>query len=243
MKTKVWAHRGASAYAPENTLEAFALADRMGADGIELDVQLSRDGEVVVVHDETIDRVSSGTGFVKDSTLAELKAMHFSRLHPEYAGAVIPTLREVYELLRDSRMTVNVELKNSIIPYPGLIEKTLKITADCGMKDRVIYSSFFHPGLLEVKRLQPDAETGMLYSDGLYHAAEYAKDKLHVDALHPALYHMQDPALLKEAAEKGLAIHVWTVNEAADMERLIRDGIDAIITNKPDLCRKCAEQS
>ena len=80
MKTQVWAHRGASAYAPENTLEAFRLAAEMGADGVELDVQLSRDGELVVAHDETIDRVSNGTGYIKDYTLAQLKKLSFNRL-------------------------------------------------------------------------------------------------------------------------------------------------------------------
>lgn len=90
MKTKVWAHRGASAYAPENTLEAFRLAAEQKADGVELDVQLSKDGELVVIHDETIDRVSNGSGYVRDYTLEELKRFHFNRLHPEYAGCAHP---------------------------------------------------------------------------------------------------------------------------------------------------------
>ena len=100
MKTKVWAHRGASAYAPENTLEAFLLAAEHGADGVELDVQLTKDGEMVVVHDEEIDRVSDGSGFVKDYTLAELKTLNFNKTHPEYQDVKIPTLREVYEALK-----------------------------------------------------------------------------------------------------------------------------------------------
>ena len=100
MKTKVWAHRGASAYAPENTLEAFLLAAEQGADGVELDVQLTKDGEMVVVHDEEIDRVSDGSGFVKDYTLAELKNLNFNKTHPEYQNVKIPTLREVYEALK-----------------------------------------------------------------------------------------------------------------------------------------------
>ena len=98
--TKVWAHRGASAYAPENTLEAFLLAAEQGADGVELDVQLTKDGEMVVVHDEEIDRVSDGSGFVKDYTLAELKTLNFNKTHPEYQDVKIPTLREVYEALK-----------------------------------------------------------------------------------------------------------------------------------------------
>ena len=107
MKTQVWAHRGASAYAPENTLEAFRLAAEMGADGVELDVQLSRDGELVVAHDETIDRVSNGTGYIKDYTLAQLKKLSFNRLFPDFKDARIPTLKEVYELLKPAGLTVN----------------------------------------------------------------------------------------------------------------------------------------
>ena len=113
MKTKVWAHRGASAYAPENTLEAFLLAAEQGADGVELDVQLTKDGEMVVVHDEEIDRVSDGSGFVKDYTLAELKNLNFNKTHPEYQNVKIPTLREVYEALKPTGMTINVELKTA----------------------------------------------------------------------------------------------------------------------------------
>ncbi len=90
MKTKVWAHRGASAYAPENTLEAFQLAVDQKADGVELDVQMTKDGKLVVIHDETIDRTSDGHGRVMDYTLAELKRMHFNRPHPEYADAASP---------------------------------------------------------------------------------------------------------------------------------------------------------
>lgn len=97
MKTKVWAHRGASAYAPENTLEAFLLAAEQGADGVELDVQLTKDGEMVVVHDEEIDRVSDGSGFVKDYTLAELKNLNFNKTHLEYQNVKIPTLATVYK--------------------------------------------------------------------------------------------------------------------------------------------------
>ena len=127
MKTKVWAHRGASAYAPENTLEAFLLAAEQGADGVELDVQLTKDGEMVVVHDEEIDRVSDGSGFVKDYTLAELKILNFNKTHPEYQDVKIPTLREVYEALKPTGMTINVELKTGIFWYKDL-EKKLRET-------------------------------------------------------------------------------------------------------------------
>ena len=100
MKTLIWAHRGASQYAPENTLISFEKAVEMGADGVELDVQLTSDGTVVVAHDESLERVSDGTGYIKDHTFAELRRLNFNRVHPEYERAQIPTLEEVYDLLK-----------------------------------------------------------------------------------------------------------------------------------------------
>jgi len=234
--TKIWAHRGASAYAPENTLEAFRLAVEQQADGVELDVQLTKDGKVVVIHDETIDRVSSGQGYVKDYTLKELKKMSFNKLHPEYQGAKIPTLKEVLELLKPTDLTVNIELKTGIVPYKGIEKKVLKLVKKAGMEDRVIYSSFYHPSLLKIKKLNPEAKTGILYSDGWVRVPSYAKE-LGVDAIHPATWHMQAPKLLEKAKKKGLAVHVWTVNDPDLMKSLAEQGVDAIITNNPDVCR------
>ena len=107
-KTKVWAHRGASGYAPENTLDAFRKAVEMGADGIELDVQMTKDGELVVIHDETIDRVSNGKGWVKDYTYEELKKFNFNKTHLEYTKEEIPTLEQVYRLIKLTNLTINV---------------------------------------------------------------------------------------------------------------------------------------
>ena len=104
MKTKIWAHRGASGYAPENTLEAFELAIHQNADGIELDIQLTKDGEIVVAHDEKINRVTGKNGWIKDYTLKELKQLPFNRTHPEFTKACIPTLKEVYELISPTNL-------------------------------------------------------------------------------------------------------------------------------------------
>lgn len=175
MKTKVWAHRGASAYAPENTLEAFLLAAEQGADGVELDVQLTKDGEMVVVHDEEIDRVSDGSGFVKDYTLAELKILNFNKTHPEYQDVKIPTLREVYEALKPTGMTINVELKTGIFWYKDLEKKVLELTKEMEMEDRVIYSSFNHYSIAKILELDPKASTGILYADIIYDVVNYAK--------------------------------------------------------------------
>ena len=234
---KVWGHRGASQYAPENTLDAFQLAEEQGADGIELDVQLTKDGEVVVCHDEKIDRTSDGTGYLKNYTLKELKALHFNRTHPEYKNAVIPTLREVYELVKPGKMLVNVELKTGIFTYPGIEEKVLRITKEMDMEDRVIYSSFGHQSLVLIRELKPDAVTGMLYGDRPVNVIPYARDILKVNALHPAIYHLSDETLVRDAHKNGLAVHVWTVNEQPYIEACLKQDVDAIITNRPDYVR------
>ena len=151
MKTKVWAHRGASGYAPENTLEAFEMSVKQQADGVELDVQLTKDGELVVLHDETLDRTTDGKGFVKDYTLKEVQALKAVKTHPEYQTGRIPMLAEVYDLLKPTGLEINVELKTGIFFYPGIEEKVLKLTKEMGMEERIWYSSFNHYSLKKVK--------------------------------------------------------------------------------------------
>lgn len=237
---KIWAHRGASAYAPENTLAAFKKAMDMRADGVELDVQMTRDGEIVVTHDESIDRVSSRTGYVKDYTYDEIRKFNFNNHMKGYDFEQIPTLREVYELLKDSDMMINVELKTGIFFYDGIIEKVLKLTEDMGMEDRVIYSSFNHYTILKIKELNPKAKTGFLYADGPIDMPQYG-EKYGVDALHPALYNLQYPGFIEECKKRNLEINVWTVNEDEHIRLAVQMGVNAIITNYPDKARKIIE--
>lgn len=232
-KTKIWAHRGASGHAPENTLEAFALAEKMGADGVELDVQLTKDRQLVVIHDERIDRVSNGHGLVADYTLAELKSFCFNRTHPEYADAEIPTLCEVLELLKPTKLTVNIELKTGVNFYPGIEKETVRLVQELGMEERVIYSSFNHASVMKVKELAPQAQTGFLYCDGTLEMPEYAVGH-GVDALHPARYNLKYPGFIEACRKNQIKLHVWTVNEKPEMEQMIQLGINAIITNYPD---------
>ena len=234
MTTLVFAHRGASGYAPENTLEAFQLAVDMGAQGIELDVHLTRDGEIVVAHDERIDRVSDGIGRINDMMLRDLKKHKFNTVHPEYTDAKMPTLREVYELLLPTGLNINVELKNSVIAYAGLEGKCLNLAAEMGMEDRVFYSSFNHYSLLRVKKLNPGAVCGLLYGGCLINPWEYAAN-LKVDALHP---HYSELSLVPDECDKahalGLKVNTWTVNDERSMRMVIDAGADAMITNYPD---------
>ncbi len=232
-KTKIWAHRGASGYVPENTLEAFQKAVEMKADGVELDVQMTKDGELVVIHDETTDRVSDGTGYVKDHTYKELRALDVSRPIPDYGTVHIPTLAQVLEELRPTGLTINIECKTGIFFYPGLEEKMVRLVEDMGMTERIWCSSFNHESVLRVQKLCPEMKTGFLIGDIIVDAADYAK-KHNVQALHPALYHMQDEGLAERCRKNGLALHVWTVNEKEHIRKLGMAGIDAVITNYPD---------
>lgn len=232
--TKVWAHRGASGYAPENTLEAFQMAIEMGADGIELDVQFTKDRQLVVIHDETIDRVSDGHGKVVEYTLEELKQFAFNRTHPEYKGCRIPTLEEVLTLMKPTGMTVNIELKTGINFYDGIEDSVLRLVDKLQMQEQVIYSSFNHYSIMKVKELCPDAHVGFLYCDGTLHMAEYAKENK-AEALHPSIHNTQYIDLIPNCKEMGIDLHVWTVNDRKDMERMARLGVDAIITNYPDV--------
>ena len=242
MKTKIWAHRGASGYAPENTLEAFELAIHQNADGIELDIQLTKDGELVVAHDEKIDRVTDGTGWIKNYTLKELKQFRFNRTHPEFTNACIPTLKEVYELMQPTNLTVNVELKTSICFYPGIEEKALKLAKDMQMEEQIIYSSFNHYTLKTLIELDSSVRTGLLYEDGWINVPAYGNN-IGVNALHPATYLLQYPDFLKDCKKYNLPLHVWTVNTKEHMEKLMNLGVDAIITDFPDIARKISNIS
>lgn len=227
---KVWAHRGASGHAPENTLPAFELAHSLGADGIELDVQLTKDGVPVVIHDEWIDRVSDGMGYVKDYTLEELKTFNMNKQFPAYGRVAIPTLEEVYDLVRKMDLVINLELKNSEIFYEGMEEKVLRLAEEKGLADRVIYSSFNHYSMRKVLRLLPGARVAFLYSNGILDIADYA-ERHGGYAVHPSVKNMEYPDVVRECHDKKIKVHVWTVNEEADFERMRQLEVDAVITN------------
>ena len=233
----VWAHRGASGYAPENTLAAFQKAVDLDADGVELDIQLTKDDQIVVIHDETIDRTSDGKGWVKDYTLEELRAFNYNRTKPEYKHADIPTMREVFELLKPTGLFINIEIKTGVVFYEKIEEKILALTKEMGMEDRVCYSSFNHYTVTRIHELKPDAEVGFLYADGPIDMPSYGV-KHGVNALHPALYNLQYDGFVKECKEKGLKLNVWTVNERPYMEMCCQYGVDAIITNYPDIAKE-----
>jgi len=233
----IWAHRGASGYAPENTIEAFELAVMLGADGVELDVQFTKDRELVVIHDERIDRVSDGNGYVVDYTLEELRGFNFNKNYPQFGRCAIPTLEEVLILLKDTRLTINIELKTSVNFYPGIEEAVLKLVDKYEMNDRVIYSSFNHESVTRIKQKNETAKCGILYNIGIVDVADYAK-RLGIEALHPDSNSTKYESLVASSIENSLDINVWNVNTENEMDKMRQLGINAIITNNPDIARK-----
>lgn len=229
----IYGHRGASAHAPENTLEAFLLSMDMGADGFELDVHLSKEGELVVIHDETVDRTTDGTGFVRDLTLQQLKELDASNSMEGYKGCRIPTLKEVYTLIQDTHHVVNVEIKTDECDYPGIEEKCIALAKEMGVEDRIIYSSFNHYTLLKMRQLKPDVKLGMLFGDIMVKPWEYAK-QLNVDYLHPMKLNIYVPEFAKKATEAGYGINMWTVNDKETIAYCLEQNV-GIITNYPDV--------
>ena len=229
----VYAHRGASAYAPENTLEAFRLGMEMGAEGFELDVHLSKDGELVVIHDETVDRTTNGTGLVRDMTLTELQALDASNGKEGYPDARIPTLAEVFRLVQGTDTIVNVEIKTDEYFYPGIEGKALNLAREMGVMDQVIFSSFNHFSLLKLRELAAEAKLGMLFADVLVRPWDYAK-ALDVEYLHPMKMNIYTENFSKGAMDAGYGINLWTVDDEETMIRCLAENV-GIITNKPDI--------
>ena len=232
-RTTIWAHRGASGYMPENTMEAFQMAMEQGVDGIELDVHITKDGEIVVIHDETIDRVSNGLGYVKDYTLQELRKYNFNCNSQKILKAYIPTLREVLELVHHTNVTLNIELKTDIVFYDGIVEKVVSLVEDYQMQNRVWYSSFNHYTLRAIREVCVNAKIGVLYTDGIYRPAEYAKC-IQADAIHPVVKNLAYQDAIFECMQNDIKVHVWGVNQYDEYVYCHKKGVDAIITDFPD---------
>jgi len=231
VKPHIWAHRGAYSHAPENTLTSFQMAAEMGVDGIELDIQLSRDREIVVIHDETIDRTSNHSGMVCDYTLAELKKFNFNKrgiTKPEFME--IPTLREVFELLKPTGLPINVELKTNVNWYDGIEDKALKLVEQFGLQERVVWSSFNHYSIRAIKQIEPFARTALLCGAGILATGEQC-EKTGAEALHCSVRQMRYPVLLEDCRARGILVRPFVVEKEADFRFAAEFGLDAVIVN------------
>jgi glycerophosphoryl diester phosphodiesterase len=235
-RTLIFGHRGASAYAPMNTLPAFELAVVQNADGVELDVHLSKDKHLIVLHDFTVDHTTNAKGFARDMTLAELKALDAgSWKSDQYAGVQIPTLDEVFKAV-GHKLYINVEIKSETEATDG-VEQAI---ADClqrnNMQERVIISSFNPLALKRFREIMPDVPIGYLYMPDYQPFAEVMQALPH-EARHPH-HPMIDRAYMDWAKTNGYRVNTWTVNDPARAVELRDLGVDAIITDTPDVMRE-----
>ena len=230
----IFAHRGASAIAPENTLAAFQMAYDFGVEAIELDVQLSADKRVIVIHDTTVDRTTDGNGRVRELTLGKLKSLDAGAFFSnEFAGESIPVLEEVFEAF-GKKLYIDIELKNYDSPFNTLPEMVVNVVKKAQLQDWVMFSSFNPIALRYTQRYFPDIPVGFLMSPGWRNVfpRRLVERWLSPQAIHPNKDDVTDE-MLAEQHESGRRVNVWTVNELDEMKHLIELGVDGIITDQP----------
>lgn len=229
----IFAHRGASAHAPENTLPAFELAVAQGAPAIEFDVKLTSDRRVIIIHDHTLRRTTNGSGLVANTSfdaLRELDAGFWK--DPKYTGAQIPLLEEVLEAV-GKKVLINIELTNYTTPFDGLPDEVAAIVQKHGLQGQIIFSSFNFNNLLITRRLLPDIPCGQLILPGRQGWLQrVAANFIHVEAEHPFTSDVTE-SYVKRQHGRGRRVHVWTVNDPLDMRRLRFYGVDGIFTDDP----------
>ena len=229
------AHRGFSGVYPENTMLAFRKAIEIGADGIELDVHLSKDGQVMIIHDEALKRTTGLDGVVSDYTRAELEKISAGKTkNDEFGFTPIPSLEEYLAFMAEHKdKFTNIELKTAPVYYPEIEEKTLELVRKFDLEKNIIYSSFNWLSIERMQRLGTISETGLLFSGmKLYNQAHIIKS-LGINYFHPDFNDLTDE-IVKSYLDNKVGLNVWTVNEIEDMKVCLSWNIDGLITNFPD---------
>ena len=241
----IHAHRGASAYAPENTLPAFRLALEQKTDGIETDIHLTLDNRFVVCHDDDIARTSNGQGKIQDMTVDQLKAYDFGvKFSPEFSGTSIPTLEELLEVVKDVD-PINIEIKGpfredaDMVAAYRLLFETLQ---HFNCVERTLFSSFGHGWLRDLKTQYPVLRTGLLYGGDPKTPEETLEmvRTYNADAIHPYL-HSINQDIVDACRENGIDVNVWTVDSPEDIALAVSYGVTGIITDVPDRVRAYCE--
>ncbi len=213
-------HRGARAYEPENTLRSFKKALELGANAVELDVRMTKDGEIVVIHDAEVDRTTNGKGMVNQLTLKEIKQLNMEK------GEKIPTLEEALDFL-DKKLKVLIELKET-----GLEAKVLNTIQKKGLEKNVIIVSFLEEALRKVRELNEKVETGLIYVKNKNQVK--SATELKANYLLP-LYRFTHTADVQKAHQNGLKVIVWTINKPEEVADYTKKGVDGITSDKPDI--------
>lgn len=239
---RIIAHRGASALAPENTMAAFRLACELGADGIELDVMLSKDKKLVIHHDNSVNRTTNGQGKVFDLKWDYLKTLDAgSKFGDQYSGESLPLLEQVFEEL-GRKFLINVELKNYATPRDELTEMVIELIEKMSLEGSVILSSFNANNLLKAKAKNPAIRRGLLALPGLAGSPYrgWLGKRYDYHALHP--YHQDvKPGLVRRLHQAGKQVNVWTVDNAEDLQRMRDLQVDIVICNDPRHARQVYE--
>lgn len=220
-------HRGYSAKYPENTMEAFIKAYEVGFDGIETDVQMSKDGELVLIHDEKINRTSQGKGYVKDYTLKELREFNFCYKAEGFYS--IPTLKELLLFIKGKDFFVNLEIKTDHIQYLDIEKKVVEMVHRIGVEKQILYSSFYLNSVIKLKQLDPQAYVGYLM-EKQYDVKRALLNEYHITAFHPK-YSYLTLKRVQELKQSKIKIATWTVPNLKEYERLKEWGVDIIISN------------
>lgn len=236
---QIFAHRGFSGYYPENTMLAFQkVAEETVADGIELDIQLTKDGEIVIMHDEMLDRTTNGSGWLKDHTLEELKMLSVGvNVKGFFPCQTIPTLREYFTWLKTTKLITNIELKTSYFEYEGIEEKLIAMVKEFGLEDQIWYSSFNHYTVARIKKLMPEAKCGLLTDTWLMNIGEYAASQ-GAASVNARTYFCAKEGVAADLHAHNIALQAWTPNDAEMMQELVDAGVDVLITNYPDIAAK-----
>ncbi|MFQ5737859.1 MAG: glycerophosphodiester phosphodiesterase [Acidobacteriota bacterium] len=234
--TLVIAHRGASGEAPENTLAAFRRAVQLNVDLVELDVRFSRDRRVIVIHDETVQRTTTGHGAVAEMTLNDLRQLDCgSWFDQRFKGERIPTLEEVIAVVRPTPVQLLIEIKDRPAPPEGFETLILETLGRNGMQSRAILQSFDLRAVKELKQIEPSVAAAALLdrrsSDPVGEALEAGAETLAIK------WKLLRPEIVEEAHRRGVQVYVWTVNKPKDIGRMRDFGVDGIISNYPQRIR------
>ncbi len=235
----IFAHRGASRYRPENTLAAYEYAYELGADGIEIDVQLSRDNVPVLYHDWSFDRITGHQDLVTEMNSSDIKKLDAgSAFSDDFKGEQVPFLDEALSIIPEGKL-VNIEIKKTAFEDRPLEEIVLETVSKHRLDDRVIISSFNHYSLKKVMDINPDVKRALLFNSMPVEVVSYA-EKFECYSFHPAFVYVnrEDVLSLKKS---GIKVYPWVVDIPFYAEKLISMGVDGLITNIPDLLKKQAE--
>jgi len=233
MKPYILGHRGAPKIAIENSLSAFKKAVDIGVDGVELDIHLTSDNEIVVIHDENLERLTDSQGCIKDMKFSELRQYNLESNF--FDKAKIPTLKEVLAELKTCEI-INIEIKNSLVKYPNIEKRAVDLVKKLKLEEKVIFSSFNHYSIKKIQEIDPNIKSGILYTSNIYEPWNYAK-LLDIKNLHPH-YSVTTKKLIDESHKNGLEVFVFGVNAEKEIKTLLNIGVDGIITDYPKKAMK-----